>query len=120
MINRDANSFLEHSRQIHSLAVNLSQDGFAVYEHSYDMLSFGSWLLILGKRKYRFRFTWDAKDGILKAEEALIPNSRTIIKWKEIPLEFDTESVGENILKLIEDFIRKKFQAQQVNQGDGE
>ena len=119
MINRDADSFLEHSRQIHSLAESLSQDGIAIYEHSYSMLSFGSWFLILGKRKYRVRFTWDGKDGILKAEEALIPNSRTIIKWKEIALDFDTKSVGDNIFKSIEDFIRKKFQAQPVNEGDG-
>ena len=119
MINRDPDSFLEHSRQIYSLAESLSKDGIAVYEHSYDMLSFGSWFLILGKRKYRFRFTWDGKDGILKGEEALTPNSRTIIKWKEIALDFDTKSVGDNIFKSIEDFIRKKFQAQPVNEGDG-
>jgi len=56
MINKEANSFLEHARQVHSLAAKLSEDGIAIYEHSYDMLSFGSWLLILGKRKYRLKF----------------------------------------------------------------
>jgi hypothetical protein len=120
MINRDADSFLEHSRQIYSLAESLSQDGIAVYEHSYDMLSFGSWFLILGKRKSRLRFTWDGKDGVLKTEKALIPDSRSIIKWKDISFEFDGKSEGENIFKSIEDFIRKKFEAQQINQGDGE
>jgi len=120
MINRDPDSFLEHSRQIYSLAESLSKDGIAVYEHSYDMLSFGSWFLILGKRKYRFRFTWDGKDGVLKTEEALIPDSGSIIKWEDISLEFDTKSEAENIFRLIEDFTRKKFEAQPVNQGDGE
>jgi hypothetical protein len=119
MINCDPHSFLDHFRKIHSLAVNLSDEGIAFYQHSYDMLAFGSWVLVAGKRKYRVRFTWDGKDGILKAEKALIPNSGTIIKWEEVSLEFDTKSLGEDIFKSIEDFIRKTFQAQQINQGDG-
>jgi hypothetical protein len=97
MINRDANSFLEHSTQIHSLVASLSRDGIAIYEHSYDMLAFGSWLLILGKRKYRFRFIWDGRGGILKTEKTLIPDSGTIIKWEEISNEIDTNQPGENI-----------------------
>jgi hypothetical protein len=120
MINRDANGFLEHSGQIHSLTASLSRDGIAIYEHSYDMLALGSWLLVLGKRKYRFRLIWDGRDSILKTEKALIPDSGTIIKWEEISNEIDTNHPGENIFKSIEDFIRKQFQAQQINQGDGE
>jgi hypothetical protein len=110
MINRDADRFLEHSRQIHSLAASLSRDGIAVYEYSYDMLAFGSWLLVLGKRKYRFRFIWDGKEGFLKTEKALIPDSGTIIKWEEILNKIDANQPRENIFKLIEEFIIKQFQ----------
>jgi len=119
MISRDPDSFLDHFRKICSLAANLSDQGIAVYEHSYHMLAFGSWVLVLGKRKSRFRFTWDGKDGVLKTEKALIPNSGLIIKWEDISLEFDTKSEGENIFRSIENFIKKKFEAQQVNEGDG-
>ena len=115
MINRDSDSFLDHFRKIYSLAVNLSDEGIAVYEHSYNMPAFGSWVLILGKRKSRFRFTWDGKDGVLKTEKAFIPDSRSIIKWENISLEFDTKSESENIFRSIEDFTRKKFEAQQIN-----
>lgn len=118
MINKDANSFLEHARQVHSLAAKISEDDIAIYEHSYDMLSFGSWLLILGKRKYRFRFTWDGRDGILKTEKALIPDAGTIIKWQEMPNDIETDQTGENIFKSIESFIKKQFKAQQKNRGD--
>ncbi|MEK6653030.1 MAG: hypothetical protein AABY50_08890 [Nitrospirota bacterium] len=120
MINKDANSFLEHARQVHSLAEKLSEDGIAIYEHSYDMLSFGSWLLILGKRKYRVRFIWDGKDGILITAKALIPDSGTIIKWEEMPNEIETDQTGGDIFKSIEAFIKKNFEAQQQNRGDRE
>jgi hypothetical protein len=77
------------------------------------MLAFGSWLLVLGKRKYRFRFIWDGRDGILRTAKALIPDSRTIIKWEEISNAIDANQPDENILKVIEDFVRKQFQTQQ-------
>ena len=110
-MNRDANSFLEHSQQMYSLALSLAENGIAVYEHSYDMLAFGSWVLVLGRRKKRFRFIWDGRDGILKVEKALIPDSGTFIKWEEITLELENNRVGENSFKSIEDFIKKNFRA---------
>jgi CheY-like chemotaxis protein len=111
-MNKDTDTFLQHCRQIHSLAVRLAEHNISIYSHSFDMLAFGSWVLVMGGRKDRIRVTWEGKDGILKTERASIPDSQTIIRWQEITSEIEnTLPNAESIFKSIEEFVKKNIKA---------
>jgi CheY-like chemotaxis protein len=111
-MNKDTDTFLQHCRQIHLLALRLAEYNISIYSHSFDMLAFGSWVLVMGTRKDRIRVTWDGKDGILKTERASIPDSETIIRWQEITSEIEnTLPNAESIFKSIEEFVKKNIKA---------
>jgi hypothetical protein len=65
----DAKLTLAHYRRIAALSERLASRGrCAIYRHQYDYLTFGSWQLVAGSRRRRFRFTWDGRDRFLDVE----------------------------------------------------
>ena len=111
-MNKDTDTFLQHCRQIHSLALRLAEHNISVYSHSFDRLALDSWVLVMGTPKDRIRVTWEGKDGMLKTERASIPDSQTIIRWEEITSEIEnTLPNAESIFKSIEEFVKKNIKA---------
>jgi hypothetical protein len=71
---------LAHYRRIAELSERLSQGRGAIYQHQYDYLALGSWRLVAGTRRRRFRFTWDGKDRSLDIETGLL-QSGGLVSW---------------------------------------
>jgi hypothetical protein len=64
------------------LAVRLNEQDLAIYEANYNHMAFGDWVLVIGRRHRRRRFTWDGKDSSLLIEEATFGSSAEIPSWK--------------------------------------
>ncbi len=74
-----------HYHRIAELSDRLSQKHFAIYEHQYRYLAFGSWQLVAGTRKRRFRFTWDGRERFLQVEVAAV-QSGVFAPWSPIEI----------------------------------
>jgi len=108
----DAESSVRHIEAVLAMAQRLSASGIAIYEHSYHALVFGSWTIEAGKRKGRFRFSWDGRDGLLTVEQAAFPDSRQRTGWKHVKTEgIDIKQYTE-ALDSVESFLRQAMAAQ--------
>ena len=107
----DAQSSVRHLELLLAMAQRLAALDIAIYEHNYYALVFGSWILVVGKRKERVRFSWDGRDGFLTVEQATVPDSRQQPKWE--PVKTDGIQVTEyaETLDAVEKFLREKFAA---------
>ncbi len=111
-MSKDTVAFLQHYQQIQSLALRLAEHDIFIYSHSFDMLAFGNWVLVMGTGNDRIRVTWEGKDNILKTERASIPDSETIIEWQEIPSEIEnTMADVESMFRSIEEFAKQNIKA---------
>ena len=110
-MNSDAQSCANHWNKVVALCSELAPLGVAVYEHSYSYLSFGSWTLILGKRKKMLRFNWDGREGFVTIQEALVPDSRSIKDWKELNIQGIDVRDGDEPFAEVLKFARTKFAA---------
>lgn len=111
-MSKDTMAFLQHYQQIQSLALRLAEHDISIYSHSFDMLTFGNWVLVMGAGDDRIRVTWEGKDNILKTERASIPDSETIIEWQEIPSEIEnTMPDVESMFRSVEGFVKKNIKA---------
>jgi hypothetical protein len=64
------------------LAVRLNEQDLAIYEANYNYIAFGGWVLVIGRRHHRRRFTWDGKESALLIEEATFGSSAEMPSWK--------------------------------------
>jgi CheY-like chemotaxis protein len=111
-ISGDTVALLQHYQQVQLLALRLAEHDISIYSHSFDMLAFGNWVLVMGSGNDRIRVTWEGKDNILKTERASIPDSETVIQWQEMPSEIEnTMPDVESIFRSIEGFVKKNIKA---------
>ena len=94
---------LAHYRRIAELSERLSQGRGALYQHQYDYLAFGSWRLVAGTRRRRFRFTWDGKDRSLDIESGILQSGGVVSgSWTDAP---QTETHSDDAFATIEAII---------------
>ena len=100
-MNTETEASKRHFDAVSKLVHELEVQDIAVYQHAYDYLAFGSWEIVAGTRKRRVRVTWDGKDSRLTVEACVVPDSQSLLNWKQLESE-PLESIGsgtEIILK---------------------
>lgn len=55
-----------------TLAERLARKRIALYEHKFDLLSFGNWEIVAGRRKKMLSFSYDAKESCLSYCDAAV------------------------------------------------
>src|SRR6185295_2830118 len=58
-MSKDAQDSLQHLDAMLTLGRDLATESIAVFEHRFDYLHFGSWVLVAGSRHRRVRLVWD-------------------------------------------------------------
>jgi hypothetical protein len=75
-------------------SASLSHSSLAIYSVGYNMETFGSWTIELGKRHRRMLVHWDGRDFILSISRCEVADSRAAKDWQ---LSVD-EQVGERLI----------------------
>ena len=83
-MNTDADTTILHLGLMQRLAERLAGDHFAIYEHTYNQIAFGSWEVVIGTHHKRRRFIWDGKDSLLSVSEAEFTNSSSPPSWRNV------------------------------------
>ena len=78
------NSSVEHIISLNSLAEFCTSAGLKIYEHEYNFMAFGSWVLVVGKDKHRLKFIWDGKDFMLSILKSDFQNSNSAPSWEPV------------------------------------
>jgi hypothetical protein len=79
----DSRNSVAHFDRMQRVAACLEQRDIAIYEHSIDLLSFGSFVCHVGTRHRRWRFTWDGRDGALNVASATVSDSQDRPRWSD-------------------------------------
>ena len=91
-----------HFALINGLSEFCVRSGLSIYEHQYCYLSFGSWILVVGRSHKRLRFSWDGKEGLLTIEHSNFESQSCPPSWKSVaaPIKGDGMSEKELLEKL--------------------
>jgi hypothetical protein len=60
-----------------ALADIAAERGWALFQHDYLFLCFGSFTVEFGTRKKRRRYSWDGREGFLDIQDSDFADSRT-------------------------------------------
>lgn len=109
-MNEDAESGLRFLDALNNFAERIKDIGLALYEVEFDSLCFGSFSVVFGKRKKRFKATWDGREFFLDLFQADVPDSRIPVDWKHAsnrrlepaPFAVIFDAIGEQITKIVE------------------
>jgi hypothetical protein len=100
----DADEALKHLAKIVTIADAAARRDWALFQHDYLFLCFGSFTVEFGTRKKRRRYSWDGRDGFLDIQDSDFSDSRSPAKWKPIrnlKLPFDADQPYRTILEDI-------------------
>ena len=78
----DTEASKQHLAAILSLAEHLASHSFAVFEHVYHYLQFGSWVLVIGNRHRRVQLVWDGKESLLRCSVSRLSGSSATPDWQ--------------------------------------
>lgn len=103
----DAVSGIQHFERVHSLAERLSRLGIAIYDHRWQFLVFGSWVIIAGWRHRRFQFCWDGRDFFIDVSRSEHSSSGHSAHW--VPVTNDRLPSGDSsaAIDYVESFFRE-------------
>lgn len=106
----DSDPALKHFEAILELGKRMKEIGVAIYEHEYYSLVFGSWTVVVGKRKNRIKFSWDGRDGFLDISEGHFPDSSCSTKtWNHLKNERIDTHAPFTVYDRVEECLRNKF-----------
>ena len=80
----DLDTCSRHFQALNALVTQLRVRGLSLYAHSYDYLTFGSWLIVSGTRHRRVRVAWDGKEGALRLAIWDSSGSRALAHWRTV------------------------------------
>jgi hypothetical protein len=97
---------LAHFESVVLLAKHLKEAGTDIHEHEYDYHSFGTWKIVAGSYRHRFRFIWDGRKQVLTISESFFSVvSNWGDDWKELrTVEIGAER-GADPIKYLEEFF---------------
>jgi len=104
------NSSIEHIQSVNKLADYCKQLGLTIFEHEYNYMAFGSWVLVIGKDKHRIKFNWDGKESYLGVAASKFQNSNSLPSWEPVLSSVgDTSIKQENVFSFIEETLEKQY-----------
>lgn len=77
----------EHFQQLSALSQRLAGAGLVVYEHHYQYLGFGSFMIEIGRAHRRLQFKWDGKERWLVSSSATPSSQGDPPAWAELRAE---------------------------------
>src|SRR5687768_11016624 len=96
---------LAHFERVSSLAKCLRDVQAHIHSHEYDYHSFGTWKIVAGSYRHRFRFHWEGRKQLLTVSESFFAVLDNEAHWKELErVAIDTDK-GEDPLRHIEQFF---------------
>ena len=75
-----------HCKAFTEFAERLATTSIAIFEHHFDYLCFGSWVVVAGSRHRRVRLTWDGRESSLVCEAADFVGSSAPARWQEVEI----------------------------------
>jgi len=104
----DAESAIEHLKRVATLADQLKSLGFAIYEHHWDCLCFGSWTITAGRRKDCYEFGWDGREFFMSVAHSEDVSSGRPQTWRPIDNQRLSPDDQKDPLEFIHAFFTKK------------
>lgn len=103
---------LSHVTALKELLEQLVPLNIELQEHSFDSLCFGSWVMVAGRSRQRYRFVWDGKESLLSVSSSTFSDSQSAAQWREMPehssLVTSTEALGKVRAVLVEAYARQE------------
>ena len=104
------NSSVQHMRLVNELAEYCEKCDLTIFEHDYDYMAFGSWVLVIGKSKHRMKFSWDGKESYLGVGISKFQNSNSTANWEpEFPSIGGTQKTEEEVFSFVKDKLKKQY-----------
>lgn len=104
------NSSIEHIRSINELAGYCEKYDLIIFEHEYNYMVFGSWLIVIGKSKHRMKFSWDGKESYLGIGLSVFQNSNSVANWEPVfPSVSGTQKTEEEVFNFIKETLAKQY-----------
>ena len=94
-----------HLAAVSAMAARLAPRSIAVFRHTYEYLSFGSWSLVVGNRHRRLRLQWDGKEGILFCAISTHTGSSAPAEWNEVASAPVSGSDPEALFSTVEQLV---------------
>ena len=88
----DSDESMKYFATMQMLASDLAKKHIAIYQHRFDMLTFGNFFVVVGTRHKRWRFIWDGKEGVMTVSVAAIADSREVPEWRISVSEYPSGS----------------------------
>ena len=107
----DGDSAAKHLKRVADLATELGKMGFAIYEHHWDYLCFGSWTIAAGRRKDCYEFSWDGRDFFLSVSHSSDISGGRPQTWRPHESHKLSPDDGKDPLVFIDEFFQKRKNA---------
>ena len=102
-----AESGIKPLNELLKLLNKAKADSIALFEHQFSMLSFGSFVIVVGRPKDRLRFTWDGRDRVLEVGRSAFNNQNSPSQWEQLKsIHFAN---NDDIFGSINSIIREEF-----------
>jgi hypothetical protein len=99
-------SVLAHFERMLMLVRRLTSANVHVHAQEYDFHSFGSWTLIAGTYRHRFRFAWNGRNRLLTVEEAFLSTLKNCeLTWKQLRAVEHPPNQGGAAFDFVERFF---------------
>ena len=83
-MNDDIQSSLKFVSALSEFSKQVGHKEMALYDIEFNSLCFGSFSIIFGKRKSRFKATWDGKEFFLDLFQSNFSDSRSSNDWNHL------------------------------------
>jgi hypothetical protein len=83
-MNTDIKSGIGFLEELSAFASRIATFDQALYSVDFNSLCFGSFSVVMGNRKHRFKATWDGREFFLDVFKAVFSDSRSLPDWKHI------------------------------------
>ncbi len=101
---------IEHIRLVNEIADFCESRDLTIFEHQYNYMVFGSWFLVIGKRKQRMKFSWDGKESYLGVEVSQFENSNSVAEWQPVsPNVVDVQKTEAEVFSFIKETLGKQY-----------
>lgn len=107
-MSNDSKHTSNYFEQLNVLSSSLAALDIALYSNNYNYLSFGSWEVVVGFRKKRWRIQWDGKEFLLTIWQGDFSNSRSQVDWDEVRVSKAENSSTAELMEQVIQYLQEE------------
>jgi hypothetical protein len=104
------NTSIEHMRLVNEISDYCETHDLTIFEHQYNYMVFGSWLMVIGKSKHRMKFNWDGKESYLGISVSEFQNSNSPANWEPVfPGVGGVQKSAADVFAFVKESLGKQY-----------